>query len=162
MSLSVTALLASAVQLDPMAVVDMDGARGVTVRELDQRSRDVASGLLSGGLRPGSPVRVPTAPGLARAVALLAAWRAGFVVHGAAAAEVTVTGMATAPAAANLLDAAEGGVWSETPAVVDPSGATFTHADLLNRLCEVGGPQERVRDLTRLRLEFVTDAGART
>jgi len=141
MSLSVTALLAAAVEVAPQAIVDIDGVPGLTVGELEVRSRVAAGALLAAGLPFGAPIRPPSAPGLNRAVQLIAAWRAGFVVN------LDEVGYVPAPRpvdptpeAENRLRVAESHVWSETPAVITSTAQTLTHGDLFDEL--LGGVRD--------------------
>ena len=62
MSLSVTALLAAAVEHDPQGIVAIDGGPELTVDEMDRRSQAAAGALLAAGLPFGTAIGVLARP----------------------------------------------------------------------------------------------------
>lgn len=149
MSLSVTAVLAAAVKDDPQAIVAIDGGPGLTVDELDRRSRVAADALLASGGSPEAAIRLPPTPGLDRAVRVLAAWWVGLLVNlDQATSPCEWRAAAPTPEAENRLGVAQSRVWSETPAVITAAGATLTHGDLINQLGDSAPPGELLRRLT--------------
>ncbi len=148
MSLSVTALLAAAVKDDPQAIVAIDGGPGLTVGELDRRSRVAAGALLAAGGSPEAAISLPPTAGLDRAVRVLAAWRVGLVVNlDQAMPPCEWRAAAPTPEAENRLRVAESRVWSETPAVITSAKATLTHGDLIDELGNPAHPAELLRRL---------------
>lgn len=128
------------------------GHGDLAIVDLDRRSRDAAGALLASGPRPGTEIRVAPFPGPERAIGLLAAWRAGFVVAvepGAPAAQDAAAG--TPAQRENMRRVAESRVWSQTPAAVTAAGTTLTHADLIDRLDPGAGPVPAVESLLRYR-----------
>lgn len=149
-----TALLAAAVLAEPDGLVPVGGPDDVlTLAELDRRSAAVATALLAAGLRPGAAVRVEPCRGVDRAVGLLGAWWAGFVVDLGADARLPVTvepADRPGPAAANLLHSAERDIWSRTPALVTAAGRGLDHGEVVGLLGDAADPTRTLGRLVQL------------